>query len=99
MSAESDSKKKTSTLIRVFIPTARLLSAAEIKALPVKDRQPAGDEGLWVEVACPDDSCTIDGGRICLPGALASTQKDKGAWLKIFCPEDRCYFDSAADLP
>ena len=99
MSTESDSKKKTSTLIRVFIPTARLLSAAEIKALPVKDRQPAGDEGLWVEVACPDDSCTIDGGRICLPGALASTQKDKGAWLKIFCPEDRCYFDNASDLP
>jgi len=99
MSAESDSKKKTSTLIRVFIPTARLLSAAEIKALPVKDRQPAGDEGLWVEVACPDDSCTIDGGHICLPAALPSSKKDKGAWLKIFCPEDRCYFDSAADLP
>ena len=99
MSAESDSKKKTSTLIRVFIPKARLLSAAEIKALPVKDKDPAGGDGLWVEVACPDDSCTIDGGRICLPGALASTKKDEGAWLKIFCPEDRCYFDNASDLP
>ena len=98
MSAKTD-HKKASTLIRVFIPKARLLTSAEIQALPVKDTEPAGSDGLWVEVACPDDSCTVDGGRICLPASSASSKKDKGAWLKIFCPEDRCYFDSAADLP
>jgi hypothetical protein len=98
MNAKPDSKN-TSTRIRVFIPKARLLTTDEVQALPVKDKGPAGGEGLWLEVACPDDSCTVDGGRICLPATSASSQKGNGAWLKIFCPEDRCYFDSAADLP
>ena len=98
MNAKPDSKS-TSTLIRVFIPKARLLTNDEVQALPVKDKEPAGGEGLWIEVACPDDSCTVGGGRICLPAALASSKKDKGVWLKIFCPEDRCYFDNASDLP
>jgi hypothetical protein len=99
MSAEPIPKKKESTFIRVFIPKARLLTNTEIQALPVKDKESAATDGLWVEVVCPDDSCTVDGGRICLPAASAATKKDKGAWLKIFCPEDRCYFDSASELP
>ena len=98
MSVQSDSKKE-STLIQVFIPKARVLKPDEVKALPVKEAASATADGLWIEVACPDDSCTVDGGRICLPAASAATRKEKGAWLKVFCPEDRCYFDSAADLP
>ena len=99
MSANTKPKGTRSTLIRVFIPKARLLTNTEIQALPVKDKELAATDGLWVEVVCPDDSCTVDGGRICLPAASAATKKDKGAWLMIFCPEDRCYFDSASELP
>jgi hypothetical protein len=99
MNAKSATHKNEATIVRVFIPKARLLTGAEIQALPVKDKEPAGGEGLWVEVACPDESCTVDGGRICLPATSASTKKGKGAWLKIFCPEDRCYFDDASGLP
>lgn len=99
MSAKSRDIQKGSNRIRVFIPNARLLTSAETKSLPVKDAEKAATNGLWVEVDCPDDSCTIDGGRACLPATLAARQKDKGIWLKIFCPEDRCYFDSASGLP
>ena len=99
MSAKSGNTKKGSNRIRVFIPNARLLTSAETKSLPVKDAEKAATNGLWVEVDCPDDSCTIDGGRACIPATLAARQKDKGIWLKIFCPEDRCYFDSASGLP
>ena len=99
MNAKTQSKGNESVTIRVFIPKARLLTNTEIQALPVKDKESAATDGLWVEVVCPDDSCTVDGGRICLPAASAATKKDKGAWLKIFCPEDRCYFDSASELP
>jgi len=99
MSAKSGNMKKGSNRIRVFIPNARLLTGDETKSLPVKDVEKVETNGLWVELECPDDSCTIDGGRICLPAASAARQKDKGIWLKIFCPEDRCYFDSASGLP
>jgi hypothetical protein len=99
MSADPKTKGIESTLVRVFIPKARLLRPDEVQALPVKDKASAAADGLWIEVACPDDTCTVDGGRICLPAASAATRKEKGAWLKVFCPEDRCYFDSAADLP
>ena len=95
----SKEANKSSNLIRVFVPNARTLTTREVEALPAKDKQAAAAKGLWLEVACPDDSCTVDGGAICLPATMAARQKDKGIWLKIFCPEDRCYFDSASGLP
>jgi len=97
MSAKTN--RKESTVIRVFIPNARQLTSAEIEAIPVKEKEPAGSEGIWIKVACPDDSCTVDGGRICLPAASAASKRDKGVWLKIFCPEDRCFFEGASNLP
>jgi len=91
--------KKSSDLIRVFVPNARTLTSREIEALPGPEKEAAGAKGLWLEVACPDGACTVEGGAICLPATAAAREKHKGIWLKIFCPEDRCYFDSASSLP
>jgi hypothetical protein len=95
----SKEAKKSSNLIRVFVPNARALTPREIGDLPGQEKAAAAGKGLWLEVACPEGSCSVDGGTICLPASVAAKEKQKGIWFKIFCPEDRCYFDSASGLP
>ena len=81
------------TLLKVYVPHARVLYAEEINALPCEKRKAAEEsssQGLWIEVVCPDDACQQAGGRISIPIRAEENREKKGFWLKFFCPEDAC---------
>jgi hypothetical protein len=85
-----------------YFPGLRLLSNAEIEALPQEKRKAAaapGKPGVWLEVPCPGDACTQDQGKICIEAVSVGHKDDRGIWLKIFCPEDSCLFKGGTDLP
>ncbi|MFZ0240016.1 MAG: hypothetical protein WAL90_00105 [Desulfobacterales bacterium] len=87
-----------------FFPEARVLGKDEVDSLPADKRQTAatsGQQGVWLEINCPDKSCISDDGRITIPAAgnQAAVKKDKGVWLNLFCPEDSCELQQNTDLP
>lgn len=80
---------------KFFLPEARLLSDAEIENL--KTPKPAeGQDGLWVEINCPDASCLDEQGRITLPSQAADRE---GFFLNLFCPQGSCEIVQSTDLP
>lgn len=85
--------------IRVFCPDTRTLSPEEISSLSPEERRniEAADEGVWLEVKCPDKECLI-GQRMMIP-VRGVEHGDQGLWHELFCPEDRCVAESPTDLP
>jgi hypothetical protein len=84
-----------------YFPGLRMLSNAEIAALPEEKRRAAeasGRAGVWLEVQCADEACLRDG-KICIDAVAPEREGDRGVWLKIFCPEDSCLFKGGTDLP
>jgi hypothetical protein len=86
--------------LKVFIENARLISADELAGLPVEKREAvAGKTGLWIEVQCPEGSCSIDKDKITLPAGGIVSKEAKGIWLSLFCPENQCSIEQYSDLP
>jgi hypothetical protein len=85
-----------------YFPGLRMLSNAEIAALPEDKRRAAeasGRSGVWLEIPCPDDACRTDAGKICIDAIGAGQKEKRGIWLNVFCPEDSCLFKGGTDLP
>jgi hypothetical protein len=85
-----------------FFPGLRMLSNAEIAALPEDKRRAAESsrqQGVWLEIPCPDDACIQSDGKICVEAVTPGGKADRGVWLNIFCPEDSCLFKSGTELP
>jgi len=86
--------------LKVFIENARLVSADEVSALPIEKREAAtGKKGLWIEVQCPEGSCSMDKDKIILPAGGIIPKEAKGIWLSLFCPENQCEIKHYSDLP
>ena len=93
---------KSDSRFTFYLPDARVLSDAEIAALPAEKKQSAetgNKEGIWLEIYCPDASCVGDDGRITIPAEGAESGKKKGVWLNLFCPEGSCELKEGTDLP
>ena len=87
--------------LTVFVSDARLLSEEEITQLPEEKRAAvaaAGRQGLWIEVPCPDNACSVDGDKITLPAGGVVGSEAKGLWLSLFCPEDQCVLEQPSAL-
>ena len=85
-----------------FFPDARVLSEAEIAAIPTEKKQAADTdkkEGVWLEIYCPDASCVRDDGQITIPAVGTEPAEKEGIWLNIFCPEGSCELNEVTDLP
>ncbi len=85
-----------------FFPEARVLSGAEVEALPPEKRQAAaksGRQGVWLEINCPDRSCISEDGKIIVSAVGAEAKSKGGVWLNLFCPEDSCELRQSTDLP
>ena len=94
--------KETSSRFTFFFPDARILSEAEVAALPAEKKQAAEiaeKEGVWLEIYCPDASCLNADGRITIPAAGAESMEKKGIWLNLFCPEGSCELTEGTNLP
>jgi len=86
--------------LKVFIENARLVSTDEASALPIEKREAVtGKEGIWIEVQCPEGSCSIDNDKIVLPAGGIIPKESKGLWLSLFCPENQCELKQYSDLP
>ncbi len=93
-------QKESKNRLKVFLPNVRLLTDQEIQNLPEQKRQAASsDPGIWVEVACPEDSCLTVGGKVSLVAEGYVPEETRGLWLSIFCPENRCEIFEPTDLP
>jgi hypothetical protein len=99
-----------SSRFRFFLPDARILDKDEIANLPPEKLAAVasgGLDGLWLEIVCPDESCTDSDGIITIPvkrldetsGKLDDTSGKKGFFLNLFCPEDSCEIVQGTDLP
>lgn len=87
---------------RFFLPNARLLEEHEIAKLPPQKLsavKKGDEEGLWIELACPDEACIDDKGNITIPAKGTDTTEKKGFLLNLFCPEDSCEVVQGTDLP
>ena len=87
---------------RFFLPDARVLGKDEIANLPrekLSAVETMGSTGLWLEIACPDNSCIDASGNITIPAKGAAASKQKGKFLNLFCPEDSCEILQSTDLP
>ena len=85
-----------------FGPGLRLLSTAEILAIPEENRRAAkasGTPGVWLEISCLNDVCTQADGKISIDAIPVGHKGDRGIWLNLFCPEDSCFFKGGTDLP
>ena len=86
--------------LKVFIENARLVSMDEVSTLPVEKRESVtGKKGIWIEVQCPEGSCSIDKDKIVLPAGGVIPKESKGLWLSLFCPENQCELKEYTDLP
>ena len=87
--------------LKVFLPNARLLSEAERSQLPVEKKYNAAtdEQGLWIEVDCPQDACAIEGSTVTLPAGGVAREEAQGIWLSLFCPQNQCVIDEYTDLP
>jgi hypothetical protein len=87
---------------RFFLPNARILGKHEIANLPaekLKAVESSGQEGLWLEIVCPDKSCIDDDGNIIIPAKGTTPAGKEGFFLNLFCPEDSCEIVQGTDLP
>jgi hypothetical protein len=92
----------TNTRFTFYFPDARVLSEAEIAALPAEKKQSVeadAKKGVWLEVFCPDASCVREDGRISIPAEGIESAEKKGVWLNLFCPEGSCELREGTDLP
>jgi hypothetical protein len=55
-------------------------------------------KGIWVEVSCPEGSCSKERDRITIPAKGFALEEKKGVWLNLFCPEDQCMVEDPTDL-
>jgi hypothetical protein len=93
-------KEIQNTKLKVFIQDARLLSEEEQANLPREKREAAANKpGLWIEVACPEGACSVEGDKITLPAGGVIPKESKGIWLSLFCPENQCAVEQSVDLP
>ena len=79
--------------LKVFFRGARVLSPAEIKALPREKRrevEESADQGVWLEVDTPTARITERKNRLCVQ-LEEDDDQDQGMWLDFFCPDERCY--------
>jgi len=95
------SSKAKEGWIRVFCPYSRSLSSEEISSIPreEKKRTEADDEGVWLEVQCPEEKCLTGKDKITITVRGVEPREDEGLWHKLFCPEDRCFAQTPVDLP
>lgn len=87
---------------RFFLPDARILGKDEIANLPSEKLAAVpsgGQDGLWLEIVCPNESCIDDDGNITIPAKGTDTSGKKGIILSLFCPEDSCEVTQSTDLP
>ena len=91
-----------SSRFRFFLPDARVLEKEETSNLPPQKlaaAENADRKGLWLEIACPDESCIDDDGNITIPAKGTDPSENKGIFLNLFCPEDSCEVVQSTDLP
>lgn len=87
---------------KFFLPNARLLDDSEIADLlpeNLKAVKPGQQEGLWIEIVCPDASCIDEDGNITIPAKSADPVSEDGIFLSLFCPNDSCEVVQSTDLP
>jgi hypothetical protein len=85
-----------------FFPEARVLRGEEVEALPPDKKQAAaklGQQGVWLEINCPDKSCINADGKITVSAVGTEAKSKRGVWLNLFCPEDSCELRQSTDLP
>ena len=85
-----------------YLPEARVLSNAEVAALPSDKLQAAeqsGKSGIWLEIDCPNHSCVSPEGNVTIPATGAEAKGKKGVWLNVFCPNDSCELHESTALP
>lgn len=90
------------SLFRFFLPNARLLGKEEVANLPperIKAAETYRQDGLWLEIACPYESCIDEKGNITIPAKEIAPQEKTGLFLKLFCPENSCEVVQSTDLP
>ena len=91
-----------SSHFRFFLPDARILAKDEIAGLPPEKLsavEAGGKQGLWLEIACPDESCIDESGNINIPAKGIEPSGKEGFFLNLFCPEDSCEIIQSTDLP
>jgi hypothetical protein len=87
------------TRLKVFIENARVLSERDVSNLPEEKRAAvAGKPGLWLEVDCPDGSCSLEKNTITLPAGGVTPKDTNGLWLNLFCPDNQCEVQQGSQL-
>ena len=89
------------TRFKAFLPDARILSEEEINMLPDEKKAAVKSDagkGMWVEISCPEGSCSKEKDRITIPAKGFTSEEKKGVWLNLFCPEDQCVVEDPSDL-
>jgi hypothetical protein len=61
--------------------------------------QTGSQQGLWLEIDCPDESCVDEDGNITISTRGVEPSEKKGFFLNLFCPEDSCEVVQSSDLP
>jgi hypothetical protein len=84
---------------KFFLPDARVLDEQEIGEMEKHEDavSASNQEGLWIEIKCPDRSCLDDQGRLTLPVTEQETETE-GVFLNLFCPEGRCQIVQSTDI-
>lgn len=94
-------QEETGTCFKAFLPDVRILSKEEINILPDEKKaavKSGAAKGIWVEVSCPEGSCSKKRDRITIPAKGFVSEEKKGVWLNLFCPEDQCMVEDPTDL-
>jgi hypothetical protein len=94
--------KKRLNKLTFFLPEARVLTDDEISKLSPDKKATAekmGQNGLWLEMDCPDGTCMDDSGRVIIPSSEIQPTGKNGMWLNIFCPERSCEILQSTDAP
>ncbi len=94
-------KREKKDRVRIFCPYARSLSQEELSSIPadLRQRAEAGDEGVWLEVRCPQEKCLVGDHEVKIEIRGIEDSEREGLWHKVFCPEEICLAESATDLP
>ncbi|MEJ2165474.1 MAG: hypothetical protein P8X90_08090 [Desulfobacterales bacterium] len=94
--------EEKSSRFRFFLPDARVLEKDEVANLSpekLSSVEAGGQQGLWLEITCPNESCIDADGNITIPAKGADTSGKKGFFFNLFCPEDSCEIVQSTDLP
>ena len=95
-----ETTKPQARKLKVFFREARVLTRAEIEALPrekLKEVEESGDEGVWLEVNTSPAPITERKNRLCVQLG-EDEDKDRGMWLDFFCPDERCYRPDSMEM-